>query len=150
MLFSTVYTMLDYYYFLSLFLSAFVAGFSPVLLSGLIIPFTVSLIGSMSYTPRLGAAVFTNVFRRLLVLPFRPLNILIFSWFLCSNAFTCSLEISFHWSSILYWTAIVGFVAAALTIASKPSASPSHDFFLPSPSASSSNWIAFASPSACA
>ena len=47
--------MSDYNYFLSFFSSAFVAGFSSVLLSGLIIPFTVSPIGNLSNTPRLGA-----------------------------------------------------------------------------------------------
>ena len=150
MLFSSAYIMLDYNYFLSFFSSAFVAGFSSVLLSGLIIPFTVSPIGSLSNTPRLGATVFTNVFRKLLVPPFPPSNTVIFPRFMCSNAFTCSPAISFHWSTILYWIAIAGFDSAALTIASKPSASASNDFFLPSASASSFNWIAFASASACA
>ena len=107
--------------------SALVAGFSSVLLSGLIIPFTVSPIGSLSNTPRLGATVLTNVFRKLLVLPFPPSNTVIFPKFMCSNAFTCSPAISFHWSTILYWIAIAGFDSAALTIASKPSASASND-----------------------
>ena len=105
---------------------------------------------SLSNTPRLGATVFTNVFRKLLVPPFPPSNTVIFPRFMCSNAFTCSPAISFHWSTILYWIAIAGFDSAALTIASKPSASASNDFFLPSASASSFNWIAFASASACA
>ena len=102
--------------FLIFFSSAFVAGFSSVLLSGLIIPFTVSPIGSLSNTPRLGATVFTNVFRKLLVPPFPPSNTVIFPKFMCSNAFTCSPAISFHWSTILYWIAIAGFDSAALTI----------------------------------
>ena len=102
-----------YYVGLQLFLiffspSALVAGFSSVLLSGLIIPFTVSPIGSLSNTPRLGATVFTNVFRKLLVPPFPPSNTVIFPKFMCSNAFTCSPAISFHWSTILYWIAIAG------------------------------------------
>ena len=121
MLFSSAYIMLDYNYFLSFFSSAFVAGFSSVLLSGLIIPFTVSPIGSLSNTPRLGATVFTNVFRKLLVPPFPPSNTVIFPRFMCSNAFTCSPAISFHWSTILYWIAIAGFDSAALTIASNTS-----------------------------
>ena len=96
-------------YFLSFFSSVFVVGFSSVLLSGLIMPFTVSPIGNLSNTPRLGATVFTNVFRKLLVPPFPPSNTVIFPKFMCSNAFTCSPAISFHWSTILYWIAIAGF-----------------------------------------
>lgn len=86
----------------------------------------------------------------MLVLPFPPSNTVMFPKFMCSNAFTCSPAISFHWSTILYWIAIAGFDSAALTIASKPSASASNDFFLPSASASNFNWIALASASACA
>jgi len=136
----------DYFFFSS----AFVTGFSSVLFSGLMIPFTVSPIGNLSNTPRLGATVFTSVFRKLLVPPFPPSNTVIFPKFMCSNAFTCSPAISFHWSTILYWMAIAGFDSAALTIASKPSASASNERFLPSASASSFSWIAFASASACA
>ena len=141
-----------YWLFLLLFFfsSGFPAGFSSVLLSGLMIPFTVSPIGSLSSTPRLGATVFTSELRKLLVPPFPPSNTVILPRFMCSKAFTCSPAISFHWSTILYWMAMAGFDSAALTIASKPSASASNDLFLPSASASSFSWIALASASACA
>ena len=55
-----------YWLFLLLFFfsSGFPVGFSSVLLSGLMIPFTVSPIGSLSSTPRLGATVFTSELRK--------------------------------------------------------------------------------------
>ena len=111
---------------------------------------TVSPIGSLSNTPRLGATVFTSWLRKLPVAPFPPSNTVILPRLICSNAFTCSPAISFHWSTILYWIAIAGFDSAASTIARKPSASANNDFFLPSASASSFIRMAEASASACA
>ena len=76
--------------------------FSSFFSSGLMIPFTVSPIGNLSSTPRLGATVFTNVFKKLLVPPLPPSNTVILPKLICSNAFTYSPAISFHWSTILY------------------------------------------------
>ena len=119
--------MSDYNYFLSFFSSeTLVAGFSSVLLSGLIIPFTVSPIGSLSNTPRLGATVFTNVFQEIASSTVSSVEYSDISQvhvferlYLFAGDF---LPLVYH----LILIAIAGFDSAALTIASKPSASASN------------------------